>query len=481
MIEKLPAEVVRRIASGQIASSPTAVLKELLENSLDAGATEISVKVENPFNFRVVDNGCGIDYRELPLTVERFATSKIRDLKDLKQLKTYGFRGEALHAISQFSRLTIKSSKGNGTGGKIVVKGGAVEEYTPIPYRKGTSVSVEELFFNAPVRRKAVSRKERSSLFKLLKTYALSNPNVFFSFNDKVFPRASLKERIFQLFGKDWELLEVNGERFHLLYSREKKGLRFTFVNKRPVELPEAEKLLEEKGIKSWILFIRIPPELVDPNITPTKEKVYIEDKNYLREIEESLSYSLNLPRVSAVREKREIEYFVKPQLIGSDGTVLIAHDPENYYFFDIHLIHERVNYEELLEKLKNGEIPTVELLKEVELPIGSEEKLKRLGVGFRVEGNTVYVERIPEILSVEDIKELSRKSVESVAEIACRRAVKSGYRILEFEELEKLFERFLKCRNRETCPHGRPIYYKMKKEKIYSQLGRKLKVPKSW
>ena len=481
MIEKLPDEVIRRIASGQIASSPTAILKELLENSLDAKAMEISVKVENPFNFKVIDNGCGIDYRELPLAVERFATSKIKEFKDLKGLKTYGFRGEALYAISQFSKLTIRSSKGDGTGGKIVVKGGVVEEYSPIPYRKGTSVSVEELFFNAPVRRKSVGRKERSSLFKLVKTYALANLNVTFRFNETVFPASSLKERIFQLFGRDWELSDVEGENFHLLFSREKKGLRFVFVNRRPVELPEVEKLLEEKGLKSYILFLNIPPQFIDPNVTPTKERVYIENKEYIKEIERALSYEIELPKFSVLKEEREIKYSVQIELIGSDGTLLIGHDPEHYYFFDIHLIHERVNYEELIEKLKRREIPTVKLLKELEVPEEIALKAKELGAVVRADEKGWFITELPQILSVEDVKSLKKKSPDSVSDIACKRAVKSGYRATEFKDLEELFERFLKCKNRETCPHGRPIYYKMKKQRIYSQVGRKLKVPKSW
>jgi len=481
LIEKLSNEVVRRIASGQIASSPTAVLKELLENSLDAGASEITVKVKDPFNFKVADNGCGIGYRELPLAVERFTTSKIRDFNDLKRLNTYGFRGEALYAISQFSKLTIKSSTENGTGGKIVVRGGKVEEYLPTSYRRGTSVSVEELFFNAPVRRKSVGRKERNSLLKLVKTYALAKPEVTFRYNDTVFPAASLKERVAQLFGKEWELLETRGEKFRLLFSRERKGLKFTFVNGRPVSLPEVEKLLEEKGIKSYILFLEIPPHLIDPNVTPTKERVYVEDKSYLEELSLSLSQHVELPKLPAVRERREVEYSVPVKLIGSDGTVLIGHDPEYYYFFDLHLIHERVNYEELLQKLKRGEVPGVKLLREVEIPEEAVEKAKLLGAAVKEERGRFFVTEIPEILSVEDLKELSREKPESVAELACKRAVKSGYRVVEFEKLEELFNRFLRCENRETCPHGRPIYYKMKKQRIYSQLGRRVKFSKSW
>ena len=477
MIKKLNGETVRRIASGQIASSPRAVLKEIVENAVDSNPREIRIRIESPISFSVSDDGVGIDYEELPLTVERFATSKIETFEDLRKLKTYGFRGEALHAISQVSHLTIKSSKGGKLGGKLRVRGGRIEEYSPIPYRQGTTVEVRELFFNAPVRRRTIGRREKSSLEGLSKLYALSNPKISFRINEKWFPPSSLEERIKQVFGKEWEFTKVEGSWVKAFFSRERRGVRLFFVNRRPVELPQAEKILTELGIKSFILFIEVPPEIVDPNVTPTKERVLIESYDYLREIEELLSVEVRLPKIPVVKEKREIEYRSPLKLIGSDGTLLIAHDAENYYFFDLHLVHERVNYEELLKKLKKGEVRKVKLLRPLTLELELKEKLREVGVEFFEEGGKLMVSEIPEILSVEDFKSLKENPPEAVANLACRRAVKSGYRALNFEDIEELFNRYLLCENRELCPHGRPIYYKMKKGKIYSQLGRKLKI----
>ncbi len=467
--------MVRRIASGQIAESPRAVLKELLENSLDAKATQIKVEIESPFSFKVVDNGVGIGYRELPLTVERFATSKIENLEDLKNLRTYGFRGEALHAISHFSHLTIKSRKrGEEVGGVLKVVGGEVKEYRPFPFKGGTAVEVRELFFNAPVRRRATGKREKALMVKLLKIYALAHPEVEFLVEDERFFKSSFPERIHRVTGL--QLQRVKSERIDLFFSREEKGVRQVFVNRRPVVVPELERILEEKRIKSFVLFVEVEPGLVDFNLTPSKERVLIEDEGVFREVEELLKEEFSLPRPLVAREGGEIRYYAPLKLIGSDGTLLLAHDHESYYFFDQHLIHERVNYEKLLKMVERGEVPLTEVHPPVELPLKLKEKVERLGGVFFEEGERILVYKIPEILKPEDFKLLEEKSVESVAEIACKRAIKAGYRVREWKEVEELFREYLECEERETCPHGRPIYYKIPKKRVYKQLGRKVR-----
>ncbi len=476
MIKKLPEEAIRRIASGQIASSPSAVLKELLENALDAGAGNISVKIENPFNFKVVDDGEGIPFKELPLAVERFATSKVSRAEELDRIESYGFRGEALYAVAQVSRLTIKSRfKNEGVGGKLLVYGGRILEHTPIPFSRGTSVEVANLYFNVPVRRKGVKR-ELSRMVSTVKTYTLCRPDVIFRIGEEVFPATSLEERVRQLF-PNLHLTKVEGKNFLLLYNREitRKKVQQIFVNGRPVSLPEVERILSDKGVKNFILFLNLPPEAVDPNIVPSKEKVFIKEDSYLKELEKVLSYEFGLPSFHTLRERTEIEYLPQLYVIGSDGTLLIAHDRENYYFFDIHLLHERVNYEELLKKLEKGEIKIRKVLPPLELPSSLVPKLKKLSVEFYLERNSAVITGIPEILNPSDLEKLSDSVPESIAEEACKRAVKSGYSVVG-QEAEKLLSLYLKCREREVCPHGRPIYYKVKKNSIYSKLGRRVK-----
>ncbi|RUM44683.1 MAG: hypothetical protein DSY35_01700 [Desulfurobacterium sp.] len=482
MIKKLPQDVVLKIASGQIASSPSAVLKELIENSLDAGATEITVKVNDPFNFRVVDNGSGIPYKELPLAVERFATSKIEKVEDLERIRTYGFRGEALHAISQVSHLKIKSRHREETlGGKIEVKGGKVISLSPIPFSGGTSVTVSSLFFNTPVRRKAFNGREKKKLFQTVKTFALCHPEVTFRVNEETFPATSLKERIVQVFGDSVHFNYVESERVKLLFTtaneEERKRVSYIFVNKRPVSVPDLERLLEELRVKNYILFIDLPPKELDVNVVPSKERIFIKDKSVNEEIRELLERKVSLPTVSFVKEKREIEYRTPLKLLGTDGTVIIACDNDYYYFFDQHLVHERVNYEELLKELKEGNFRHRQLIPPLELKVPEEvvKKLKELHVRFEVSREGIRILSIPEILEVEDLKNIAKeKPLESIAETACRRALKAGYLPLNLSDVEELFNRFLRCSEREVCPHGRPIYYRIKKEKIFRKLHRK-------
>ena len=472
MIRKLPDSVVKHIAAGQIASSPRAVLKELVENSLDAGATRIRLLIGSPFSFKVVDDGVGIRYRELPLAVEKFSTSKIESLEDLKRLRSYGFRGEALHAISLLSSLTIKSRhREERLGGLIRVKGGGVTDYRPIPFSGGTAVEVEELFFNAPVRRKATGRREKSQMVKLAKLYALCHPEVEFQVDGELFYRSSLSERIHRVTGLRFELREGKGVK--LFVSREKRGIRQVFLNRRPVSLPEVEKLLDEGRYPSFLLFLEVEPELVDFNLTPLKDRVLLRDDSAVRKVKELLKESLPLPSILAVRENRSLEYSRPISLIGSDGTVLIGYDHENYYFFDQHLVHERVNYERLLKLLREGKVKKKELFPPVELPLELEEKVKELSADYYREGERLVVYRVPEIINYEDLEKLGRESVESVASVACRRAVKKGYFPVKMEEVKELFNEYLKCKEKELCPHGRPIYYTLPRKKVLKHLKR--------
>ena len=481
MIKRLSSEVISKIASGQIASSPSNVLKELIENALDAKAREISIKIKDPFNFKVIDNGNGIPYKELPLTVERFTTSKIESLDDLLKINSYGFRGEALHAISQVSHLTIKSRfYRESTGGKLEVKAGKVLSTCPIPFSQGTSVSVNFLYFNVPVRKKSFNSREKQNMIKVIKTFALCRPDVTFKVNDTGYFATSLEERIKQLFGKEINFKKLSSDRFNILYSSESEEERriigHIFVNRRPVSLPEIEKLLDELRIKNYILFIDVDPQEVDVNVTPTKDRVILKDNSIAEEIRKFLYPKTTLPAISVLRERKEINYETSIELLGTDGTVIIGHDREYYYFFDQHLIHERINYEELINRLFSKEIPLQELIPPLEIKASSEakEKLRKFGVEFEQSGENLLVRAIPEILSIEDIKNIiDGVALESVAAVACRKAIKAGYRPLDFNDLKELFERYLKCQERGTCPHGRPIYYRIKKTRIMRKLGR--------
>ncbi len=476
-IRKLSDSLISLISSGPIVSSPENVLKELVENAIDSGATRIRITVKSNFHFQVVDNGCGIPYEELPRAIEQFTTSKIEKPEDLQKVETFGFRGEALHAIAQVSKLTIKTKFwGETTGGFLSVEGGIIKDYYPIPYPEGTSVTVEKLYFNSELRRKAFSTKTRKRLLGVAKKYILSHPNITFIVNNQVFPAASLKERIAQLFGREHHFVILEDKGITLFIGEEgRKNFSLVYVNRRPVKLPEVDEIMDSYSIKNYILFLSIPPQRVDSNVSPTKETLIIKDLKIFTDLKRILNKEIRLPKVGVLREKKELVYDTRIKLIGSDGTILIGADGEFLYFFDQHLIHERVNYEMLLKKLKKGEFSIRKILPplKVKLSPSTISAFRSLNIEFKKQGETLFITGIPEILTLKDLEDIIKgRSVETVAEIACKRAIKAGYYPVK-EDIENLFQLYLNCKERERCPHGRRIYYKMRKQTIKKKLGR--------
>ena len=192
-IQILSPQLANQIAAGEVVERPSSVLKELCENSLDAGASRIDVEVEQGGSklIKVRDDGCGIAEGELSLALSRHATSKISDLEDLEAVSTLGFRGEALASIASVSRLALTSNSGNSAGWRAVSEGRDMEvELEPAPHPVGTSVEVRDLFFNTPARRKFL-RTENTEYKRVadgLKKLALSRMDVAFSLkhNQKV-------------------------------------------------------------------------------------------------------------------------------------------------------------------------------------------------------------------------------------------------------------------------------------------------------
>jgi DNA mismatch repair protein MutL len=173
-----------KIAAGEVVERPASVVKELVENAIDAGSTIIEVEVEEAgmAKIRVIDNGDGMEEEDVPLAFQRHATSKIKDENDLFRIRTLGFRGEALPSIASVSRLELRTSTGNDAGTKIVVKGGKVESLEKSPSRKGTDITVTDLFFNTPARLKYLKtiHTELGNITDVMNRLALGNPNISF-------------------------------------------------------------------------------------------------------------------------------------------------------------------------------------------------------------------------------------------------------------------------------------------------------------
>jgi DNA mismatch repair protein MutL len=303
-IHVLAPEVASQIAAGEVVERPASVVKELLENALDAGATRIKIDVREAGRrlVAVADDGCGINDQELLLAVERHATSKLSSADDLFKIETLGFRGEALASIGSVSRLTITSRSGSSpSGARLQVDGGRVAGVQPIGVPPGTVVSVEDLFYNVPARLKFLKHPttERRHIDQLVTRYALAYPQVQFQLYQDERPalltsgNGNRREILASLYGVEVarQMLEVLAEEDGLsitgyispisLSRSNRREISF-YVNGRPVQDPALgtalvqayHTLLMVGRYPLAMLFLRLPPQEVDVNVHPTKAEV---------------------------------------------------------------------------------------------------------------------------------------------------------------------------------------------------------------
>ena len=249
VIKELPEEVKAYISAAQGTPTPEYVIKELIENSIDAFASKIEVDITSPFSFKVKDNGIGIPYEDLPKAIKRFYTSKVYSLKDVKALKSLGYRGEALHSIALISKLTIKSKyKEENIGGILKSIGGNIILHKPFSFSQGTLVLVEDLYYNFPARRKSVKEKKFFNFVKnLLFAYYLAYENISFVLKtkDNIISLLNLPfEEKLKLIFKDKSYSILEGKYFKIIYSDDKiKNFENIFIlNKRPMDFKIFEK-----------------------------------------------------------------------------------------------------------------------------------------------------------------------------------------------------------------------------------------------
>lgn len=303
IIKLLPDSVANQIAAGEVIQRPASVVKELIENAIDAGATQVDLVVKDAGRtlITVVDNGCGMSETDARLCFERHATSKIKCADDLFKIRTMGFRGEALASIAAVAQVELSTRrKEDEIGTKIKIEGSKVTEQMPKPMSVGTNFTVKNLFFNVPARRNflksndAELRHINEEFFRI----TMMNPEVGFSFisNEKevfhLYP-GSLKQRIVGLFGKDYEskMLPVNQETDAVTingfivkpeFSKKTRGEQYFFVNRRFIKhayLHHAvenayKELIPQDCFPGYFIDIQIDPKEIDINIHPTKTEV---------------------------------------------------------------------------------------------------------------------------------------------------------------------------------------------------------------
>ena len=308
LIQLLPDHVANQIAAGEVIQRPSSAVKELIENAIDAGASNIKLIIKDAGRtlIQVVDNGSGMSDTDARMSLERHATSKIKKADDLFSIRTMGFRGEAMASMAAISHLEIKTKlHSNDLGTKILVEGSELKSQESCATNNGTSISIKNLFFNVPARRNFLKSDnvELKHIIDEFQRMALAHPDCAISFfqNDKeVFnlPSSSLKQRIVGIFGNKYNeklvpvkeetsLVAVNGFVGKPEFSRKTRGEQFFFVNQRFIKsgyLHHAvanafQELIPEKHHPSYFLFFDIDPKFIDVNIHPTKTEIKFEDE----------------------------------------------------------------------------------------------------------------------------------------------------------------------------------------------------------
>lgn len=311
VIHLLPDSIANQIAAGEVVQRPASVVKEMLENSVDAGATSVKliVKEAGKSLIQVVDNGCGMSGTDARMSFERHATSKIRTSEDLFKIKTLGFRGEAMASIAAVAQVELKTRQGDDElGTQLIIESSEVKNQEPIAYNKGTSISVKNLFYNVPARRNFLKSNpvELRHINDEFQRVALANPDIAFTMvqNDLEtykLDAGKLSKRIVQLFSKNYQqqlvpcseetdLVKVTGYVGKPENAKKTRGEQFFFINNRFIKnayLNHAvtrayEGLLKEDYFPFYVLFIEIDPVHVDINVHPTKTEVKFDDDRML-------------------------------------------------------------------------------------------------------------------------------------------------------------------------------------------------------
>ena len=594
-IHRLPLHLANQIAAGEVVERPASVVKELIENALDADATRIAVAIElgGKKLLRVEDDGEGMDPEDARLAIERHATSKITSPEDLGAICTLGFRGEALPSIASVSHFVLRTrARGSATGTEIRVSGGTVSSEREIGAPEGTSIEVADLFYNLPARRKFLKSDtaESAQISRLVTQMALGYPEVGFSLTSggrklvECPPANGPGERFFQLFGERLDLIELRKETGGLQIhgyiaalgdQGPVRGAQNVFVNRRIVKdrtiahaIAEAYSVATIKERSPEVhLFIRIPPDRVDVNVHPTKAEVRFLEQSLVHEVlrralgdalgqgrapelqftpfapHPSEPATMTIPgilsgatvgnrwsseplgpwrnlmapdvaespgepgRTSTLLEPSEtLPKPVEPSSIRPmiplgqfRDTFIIAIDDEGIAIIDQHVAHERVLFEQVMEKLTTGRLESQRLLAPILIEMSPAQRqsliphaatLEKFGMELEeFGGDSVRLSAVPAALDpseceaavralAEDLEGLDRGSrVEDAlrkiaATMACHAAVKANYP-LTLEKMRYILEELRRTAYSSVCPHGRPVVLRITRREIEKNFHR--------
>jgi DNA mismatch repair protein MutL len=530
MIRKLPPELIREIAAGEVVNAPVDVLKELLENALDAGATRLEVELKNGGKtfLRVTDNGQGISRTDLSLTVEAHATSK---LERLETIHTLGFRGEGLYAIRQSAHLSIMSRQGQELGGATLRAHGDSISVSEHPAPTGTTVIVTHLFDTLPARKRALSSDtvETQACLALLSRYVLHYPQLAIrliiddetkwhyaggTFSDaaKFIWGAVTANRLLPL-----EFLQhdigIQGLVSRPELTRLKRDRLFLAVNGRPVQWNDEllktftkayKELLPANHYPVGVLNLSINAESVLVNTAPDKSRVRFFDEKavttFLQQaLEQTLAsqpLSLPLPELQTFEGVTAAPRNAFPALkhLGVYRELyLLAEADGQLWVIDQHAAHERILFEELSRRFR--EEPPLELdhpellsLSEEETQNYMERKANLQDLGLELEpfgGGRWRVRRVPAFLVgypalMGDVVKgtLGKASLEEawrtvLGRLACLPAIKAGHKLSK-TDAQTLLNALRQCETPWACPHGRPTALVLSELELARRFGRR-------
>ncbi|WP_187293843.1 DNA mismatch repair endonuclease MutL [Gloeobacter kilaueensis] len=507
-IAPLPEATVRLLAAGEVIDSPAAVVRELVENSLDAGADRIRVGLwPELWRVQIQDNGFGIEASELAMAAHAHATSKLRTLSDLWQLRTLGFRGEGLHSIAVVAQLEIVSATGASPTALRARYDhtGALQSLEAVAGAPGTVVTASELFDEQPVRRRFLAdhKAQARLVAQLLQRYALAHPGHLFELahdGRKVLqlpPAANLKQRILQILTQydEHDLREVTlahqSRSVRLVMglpdrcSRARADWLQIYVNRRFVRHSELEQAVRtgfERTLRRGrhplcIVQLELPAEEVDWNRHPAKLEVQLAATPQvaalvIAAIAEGLRHFAPKPSEGLLSAAEDwLPYRTGDQesglllraLIQMQRTYIVAEYPGGICLVEQHVAHERVLFEQLET---SWELVAVDPPIAIDLSERQAANLREQGLAIEPFGARNWLVRsIPAALversdCLEALVELSRQedSHEMRAALSCRTAIRNGT-VLTPAQMQELLERWQRTKNPHTCPHGRPIY----------------------
>lgn len=392
-IKILPQNLYNKIAAGEVVGRPEAVVKELIENSIDAGANEITVLIKDAGKtlIQVADNGCGMTEEDALVAFQRHSTSKISTYEDLENIQTLGFRGEALASIAAISQIELKTKTLNEDVGTVVkIEGNEITEVSKDSTETGTSIAVKNIFYNTPGRRNFLksNQTEFRHIYDTFIRQAISNPGISFKFfnNEELIfnlRKTVLSERLKELFGDEFvntlipvhvehSIIKLNGLISKPGFTKKSKQDQFFFLNKRFFTHKSLnfavysgyDDLIEKGDYPSFFLFIDTDPKKVDVNVHPSKLEVKFEDESAIfgfirKSVSETLrasnitfdigfSNTMPLENTADVLEHKKPDVNFTPKGINSGFGSSFSSSPSTKGTSSIHSIFEATKREEL-------------------------------------------------------------------------------------------------------------------------------------